>query len=64
MIPTKMYSFVFCFALLTEGMESWDQEMLEDVVKKKHGASNETKTDIVSYLFHYYLLRQETLASL
>ena len=29
-------------------MESWDQETLENVVKKKHGASNEKKTDIVS----------------
>jgi len=34
-----------------DGMESWDQETLEDVVKKKHGASNEKKTDIVCKYF-------------
>jgi len=34
-----------------EGMDSWDQETLEDVVKKKHGASNQNKTDIVCKYF-------------
>jgi len=34
-----------------EGMESWDQETLEEVVKKKHGASNQNKTDIVCKYF-------------
>lgn len=34
-----------------EGMDSWDQETLEDVVKKKHGASNAIKTDIVCKYF-------------
>lgn len=34
-----------------EGMESWDQETLEDVVKKKHSASNQNKTDIVCKYF-------------
>jgi len=31
-------------------MDSWDQETLEDVVKKKHGATNQNKTDIVRTL--------------
>jgi len=34
-----------------EGMDSWDQQTLEDVVNKKHGAANAIKTDIVCKYF-------------
>lgn len=34
-----------------DGMESWDQQTLEDVVNTKHGASNAIKTDIVCKYF-------------
>lgn len=42
--------------VVLEGMENWDQDTLEDVVNKKHGASNAIKTDIVSRLFPSTLL--------
>jgi len=34
-----------------ESMEDWDQDTLEDVVNKKHGATNTNKTDIVCKFF-------------
>merc|ERR1712168_225126 len=34
-----------------EGMNDWDQETLEDVVKKKHGSTNTSKTDIICKFF-------------
>lgn len=34
-----------------EGMNDWDQEMLEDVVKKKHGSTNTNKTEIICKYF-------------
>lgn len=34
-----------------EGMNDWDQETLEDVVKKKHGSTNTNKTDIICKFF-------------
>jgi len=34
-----------------EGMNDWDQETLEDVVKKKHGSTNTNKTDIICKYF-------------
>merc|ERR1712168_628715 len=34
-----------------EGMNDWDQETLEDVVKKKHGATNTNKTEIICKFF-------------
>lgn len=34
-----------------EGMNDWDQETLEDVVKKKHGSTNSTKTEIICKFF-------------
>lgn len=34
-----------------EGMDSWDQQTLEDVVNKKHGAANAIKTSIVCKYF-------------
>jgi len=34
-----------------EGMNDWDQDTLEDVVKKKHGATNTNKTDIICKFF-------------
>lgn len=33
--------------LLSETMDDWDQDTLEEVIKKKHGASNTIKTEIV-----------------
>ena len=42
------------YHILIESMENWDQATLEDVVNKKHGASNKAKpkTDIVSGNIH------------
>jgi len=34
-----------------ENMDEWDQEKLEDVVRKKHSATNSNKTDIVCKYF-------------
>jgi len=34
-----------------ESMNDWDQEMLEDVVKKKHGSTNTNKTEIICKYF-------------
>jgi len=34
-----------------DGMNDWDQETLEDVVKKKHGSTNTNKTDIICKFF-------------
>jgi len=34
-----------------EGMNDWDQETLEDVVKKKHGTHNANKTEIICKFF-------------
>ena len=48
------------FVSLVEGMENWDQETLEDVVKKKHGASNQNKTDIVSIGFVNFDCKEDT----
>lgn len=34
-----------------EGMNDWDQQTLEDVVNKKHGSANSTKTEIICKFF-------------
>merc|ERR1712198_92386 len=34
-----------------DGMNDWDQETLEDVVKKKHGTHNANKTEIICKFF-------------
>lgn len=34
-----------------DGMNDWDQETLEEVVKKKHGAGNANKTEIICKFF-------------
>lgn len=34
-----------------EGMEEWDQEQLEKVVKQKHAAEQSNKTDIICKFF-------------
>jgi len=34
-----------------ESMNDWDQATLEDVVKKKHGSTNNTKTEIICKFF-------------
>jgi len=34
-----------------EGMNDWDQDTLEEVVKKKHGATNTNKTEIICKFF-------------
>ena len=31
-----------------EGMENWDEDTLNDVINKKHGAEKTNQTDIVS----------------
>ena len=35
-------------------MEDWDEEKLEEVIKKKHGAETSNQTDIVSYPASYF----------
>ncbi len=30
-------------------MDDWDEEKLEEVINKKHGAEKSNQTDIVSY---------------
>ncbi len=36
-----------------EGMEDWDEEQLNEVIKKKHGAEKTNQTDIVSLALQY-----------
>ena len=37
-----IYSF---YSLLTENMDDWDEEKLEQVVNKKHGEANKKKSN-------------------
>ena len=38
-----------CFFNVSDTMEDWDQDTLEDVINKKHGGANKNKTDIVIF---------------
>ena len=38
-------------------MDEWDEEKLEEVVKKKHGAEKANATDIVRIFFRYFFQR-------
>ena len=33
-----------------ENMDDWDEEKLDEVIKKKHGSEKSNATDIVSYI--------------
>ena len=37
----------------TENMDEWDEEKLDEVIKKKHGSEKSNATDIVSLIFKY-----------
>ena len=37
------------FFNISDTMEDWDQDTLEDVINKKHGGANKNKTDIVIF---------------
>ena len=41
------------FFNISDTMEDWDQDTLEDVINKKHGGANKNKTDIVIF-FQFY----------
>ena len=34
-------------------MDEWDEEKLDEVIKKKHGSEKSNATDIVSFIFMY-----------
>ena len=34
-------------------MDEWDEEKLDEVIKKKHGSEKSNATDIVSLIFKY-----------
>ena len=34
-------------------MDEWDEEKLDEVIKKKHGSEKSNATDIVSFIFQY-----------
>ena len=34
-------------------MDEWDEEKLDEVIKKKHGSEKSNATDIVSFIFKY-----------
>ena len=40
-----------------ENMDEWDEEKLEEVVKKKHGSEKANATDIVRILWRYIFHR-------